>query len=434
MVSTSPNDSPRESAAAAAARSAPVVAARDPRLDFYRGIAMFIILFAHTPGNFFTSWIPARWGFSDATEMFVFCSGMASAIAFGRTFDRAGWVLGSGRVAYRVWQVYWAHLGMFFFIAMMLAFWDSFEIFEKTYINTLNLQPFFEGRTGRETGIFAGTAENIVGIFTLTYVPNYFDILPMYLVILVMMPFVIALARINLWLTAAVMVTVWLFAQGGILAFWGAEASAINFPAEPWSNREWFFNPFGWQLLFFTGFAFMRGWIPAPPVKWWLIALALIIVIANIPLSNIGVRAVNREWFGLAFEGNPVIDARVALKPFISKSDFGILRYVHFLALAYLGWVAAGAGGHRLIASGIGFFSKLWGQIVKHTMKVGQQSLAIFVFSMVFARILGFTYDQLGRDTFTVTAFNLLGVLTLVLVAYFVAWVKSQPWRPKRAA
>ena len=35
---------------------------RDPRLDFYRGIAMFIILFAHTPGNFFTLWIPARWG------------------------------------------------------------------------------------------------------------------------------------------------------------------------------------------------------------------------------------------------------------------------------------------------------------------------------------------------------------------------------------
>ncbi|MEL7099375.1 MAG: OpgC domain-containing protein, partial [Pseudomonadota bacterium] len=46
---------------------------RDLRLDFFRGIAMFIILIAHTPGNFLTSWIPARWGFSDATEIFVFC-------------------------------------------------------------------------------------------------------------------------------------------------------------------------------------------------------------------------------------------------------------------------------------------------------------------------------------------------------------------------
>ena len=92
------------SASPAAQRPAAQVRVRDIRLDFFRGIAMFIILFAHTPGNWITRWIPARWGFSDATEMFVFCSGMASAIAFGMTFDRAGWLLGSARVAYRVWN------------------------------------------------------------------------------------------------------------------------------------------------------------------------------------------------------------------------------------------------------------------------------------------------------------------------------------------
>ena len=85
---------------------------RDLRLDFFRGIAMFIILMAHTPGNIFTLWIPARWGFSDATEIFVFCSGMASAIAFGGAFARAGWLLGTARVLFRVWQVYWAHVGL----------------------------------------------------------------------------------------------------------------------------------------------------------------------------------------------------------------------------------------------------------------------------------------------------------------------------------
>ncbi len=434
MVTTSPNDIPQPSAAVAAYAASGTSGAttRDPRLDFYRGIAMIIILFAHTPGNFFTSWIPARWGFSDATEIFVFCSGMASAIAFGRTFDRAGWVLGTGRVAYRVWQVYWAHIAMFFFIAMMMAWWDSFGIFDRNYINQLNLQPFFEGRTGRSTGIFAGTAENIVGVFTLTYVPNYFDILPMYLVILVMMPFVIALSRINIWLMFAVIATVWLFAQDGLLERWGAEHLALNFPAEPWSNRQWFFNPFGWQLIFFTGFAFMRGWLPKPPVKLWLIALALIIVLANIPLSNIGVRAVNREWFG-AFEGNPVIDWRVANKPWIDKSSFGLLRYIHFLSLAYLFWVAAGVGGHRLIASGATFASRLWGHVVRIIMKIGQQSLAVFVFSMVFARIMGFTMDQIGRETWTVVGVNLVGVFAIICVAFFVAWIKSQPWRPKRA-
>ena len=56
---------------------------------------MWIILIAHIPGNPWTLWIPARFGFSDATEIFVFCSGMASALAFGTIFRRAGWLLGS---------------------------------------------------------------------------------------------------------------------------------------------------------------------------------------------------------------------------------------------------------------------------------------------------------------------------------------------------
>ena len=85
---------------AAANRAAPPPQAaqprvRDPRLDFYRGIAMFIILVAHIPGNRWAGWIPARFGFSDATEIFVFCSGMASAIAFGSSYARQGWWLGT---------------------------------------------------------------------------------------------------------------------------------------------------------------------------------------------------------------------------------------------------------------------------------------------------------------------------------------------------
>jgi hypothetical protein len=108
--------------------AAPKARVRDLRLDFFRGLAMFIILFAHTPGNFLTSWIPARFGFSDATEIFVFCSGMASAIAFGSTFDRAGFGLGTMRVGYRIWQVYWAHVGLFFATAALLAYLTNLDI------------------------------------------------------------------------------------------------------------------------------------------------------------------------------------------------------------------------------------------------------------------------------------------------------------------
>ena len=95
MTSVADPAMPRGPAREAAA--APAAGTRDIRLDFFRGLAMFIILIAHTPNNFFTSWIPARFGFSDATEIFVFCSGMASAIAFGRkAFEPRGLAAGHG--------------------------------------------------------------------------------------------------------------------------------------------------------------------------------------------------------------------------------------------------------------------------------------------------------------------------------------------------
>ena len=101
-----------EAPRAKAAIPAPRV--RDLRLDFFRGLAMFIILVAHIPFNAWGDWIPARFGFSDATEIFVFCSGMASAIAFGGAFLRRGWLMGTARVLFRCWQVYWAHICLFF--------------------------------------------------------------------------------------------------------------------------------------------------------------------------------------------------------------------------------------------------------------------------------------------------------------------------------
>ena len=140
MATTTPDT---DFARPAAARVQPAVSTRDPRLDFFRGIAMYIILIAHIPGNAWTGWIPARFGFSDATEIFVFCSGMASAIAFGGAFSRHGWMMGTTRVLFRVWQVYWAHICLFFFVAMSMAALDTYGDFEKSYVNGLNLQHFF---------------------------------------------------------------------------------------------------------------------------------------------------------------------------------------------------------------------------------------------------------------------------------------------------
>ena len=408
MATTTPSSDFAKPAQRAA--SAAPAAVRDPRLDFFRGIAMYIILVAHIPGNMWTGWIPARFGYSDATEIFVFCSGMASAIAFGGSYERGGWLMGTARVLYRCWQVYWAHICLFFFIAMCLAALDVYGDFEKTYINTLNLSHFFKD-----------PATNIVGLFTLTYVPNYFDILPMYLVILAMMPIIMALAGVNLWLTGAASVTVWLAANMGVLSL----------PAEPWSDRQWFFNPFGWQLLFFTGFAFMRGWLRPPPVSKVLFALALGFVVFSAPFGSWKVFSwLNDAFPDLGAAIRPVWGLTADLRP---KTEFGLLRYIHFLSLAYVAWVAVGPGGSRLITTGTGLLAGIWRVMLRWITKVGQQSLAIFVVSMALARLIGFAFDQLGRDVLTVSAGNLIGFAILTVVAYAVAWFKTSPWRRKPA-
>lgn len=366
---------------------------RDLRLDFFRGLGMFIIFIAHVPDNAWTLWIPARFGASDATEIFVFCSGMASAIAFGSIFRERSFALGAARTAYRIWQVYWAHIALFMVTVALLVFFDQLRG-DDFYVNRLFVIPFLEE-----------TPQHILALMTLNYVPNYFDILPMYLVLLAMMPFVAWLGIRNRWLAFAVIGTVWLLAQFDILQF-SAEV-------RPDVEREWFFNPFGWQLIFFIGFSFMMGWIKPPPARPWLIALAVAVLIFNLVFgSRWGWQ--DHQW---------IYDFRDATWPLFEKTDQGLYRTTHFLAIAYLAYLAGGEGGRRLAGAGA------WGRFVMIVRKVGQQSLAVFLASMVLAQVAGALMDVMGRNYLTVPLVNLAGFVILTGVAYTVAYFKSQPWR-----
>ncbi|MEM7619052.1 MAG: OpgC domain-containing protein [Pseudomonadota bacterium] len=370
-------------------------AMRDPRLDFFRGIGMFIIFIAHVPSNAWTLYIPARFGFSDATEVFVFCSGMASAIAFGKVYSERGWLLGTSRILFRTWQVYWVHLALFLFLLTLMCFFDSLGVFEKSYVSQLNLHKFLEN-----------PQQNLIGLMTLTYVPNYFDILPMYIGILLMVPIIMALRKFGVLPPLVFMFVLWLSAQ----------FSYFQLPAEPWSDRAWFFNPFGWQLIFFTGFAFMAGWIKPPPVNKYLITLSAIILIITIPLA----------FHKIIKEVVFIQELRRDYDDLIFKTNLGVLRYIHFLALSYICWVLAGPGGQWLqIKKGIASY------VIAIIHKVGQQALSTFIAGMVMAQVFGVFLDVTGRTALTYTIANFGGFICLIITAYVVSWFKSQPWKIK---
>jgi len=359
---------------------------RDPRLDFFRGLGMFIILMAHIPGNSFADWLPRRFGFSDAADMFVFCSGMASALAFARIFDNFGWFIGTARIVYRIWQVYWAHIGSFMVVVAVVVMIDN-------ALGTMD----YEHQLGVDT-IFAMSRTHIYGLMTLTYLPNYFDILPMYLVMLALIPVVLGLEKMHRAVILVVVCTFWL----------GANFFHLHFVADVADGREWFFNPFGWQLVFLSGFSLVRGWLPIPKVRAGFIGLAVVIVLLAVPLS-----------FPMDYSGlGPLERWHEALVFWTDKTNVGLARYVHFMATVYLAYVAAGERG-----------ANLRGPIVDVIRQVGQQTLAVFLTGLLAAQVLGVGFRFVGTGFWATALINVFGIVALIATAKIVHWFKVPPWQ-----
>jgi hypothetical protein len=360
---------------------------RDLRLDFFRGIALLLIFIAHMPDNWLAEYRPGAFGFSDSADIFVFVSGSAAAFAYLPSFRRAGFFAGTARILRRCAQLYIGHLGLFFTVAALCVAGNRFLTTNIDYVGSLNLGYFFDH-----------TEQALVGLYTMTYVPNYFDILPMYIVAMAMLPLVVLIARLDSRLAGL----------GCIALYVAVPFLKLELPAEISFDRPWFFNPFAWQFLFFTGLFLSAGWIKAPPVRGWLVVLCAVFLMASIPLSHYPTYS-RVAW---------LTRMRTHLEPFVTKTDLGILRWLHFLCLAYL--AAAVFKGREHILNG---------KFAAPFVKTGQQSLSVFLSGMALSIVAGMALDVIHRNMLSVVLVNAVGIGILILIAYVVAWFKSQPWR-----
>ena len=361
---------------------------RDVRVDFFRGAALLIIFVAHVPGNFLGDWIPARFGLSDAAHMFVFISGYAAAIAFGGTFLRFGFLAGTGRIAISCAQLYGAHIGLFVAVATLCAvFADQLGGLE--YAAQLNIG-----------GFFAEPGHALTGLFGLSYVPTFFDILPLYMVVLAMVPAAMLLARLHPFLPMAVSAVIWLAVQ----------VQGFALPAGYAEGALWGFNPFAWQLIFFTGYSLSIGWIARPAFSRPLVILAAVYVAgraaAMIPAIHESgeLLAMLRDWV--------LVHA--------SKPNLDIRQYLHFLAFAVV--VLALIEGRVQVLNGA------WAQPF---VKIGQQALVVFVCGMALSHLGGMVMRTYGTDAAIQLAVNGAGFGALFAIAHVSAWVKSPPWKAK---
>src|SRR6202163_1806884 len=149
---------------------------RDLRLDFFRGLALWFIYLDHVPDNM-VSWLTIRnYGFSDATEIFVFISGYTAAFVYGREMSNRGGVVASARILKRAWQLYVAHI--FLFVIYMA---------EIAYVAATFDNPLYS----EEMGIFNFLKQpdvTMIQALLLKFKPANMDVLPLYIVLLTGLP------------------------------------------------------------------------------------------------------------------------------------------------------------------------------------------------------------------------------------------------------
>ncbi len=276
---------------------------RDTRIDVLRALALLTIFIDHIPGTVFEKLTYQNLGFSDAAEAFVLLSGISVGLAYGTKFERGEWLLPSLRMARRAGVLYASHivttvvtLGIFCAGAVLAR--------RPELLTQINIGPLIEK-----------TPETLIGIATLGHQLGYNNILPLYAVLLLASPLLLAMMRVNLWFTVAVSGLLWLAA-----GLW--QIAPRNYP-EP---GYWFLNPLSWQLLFVVGAAATLhvrrgGKIPVTP---WLVRAAAIY--AGISFLWIHSPLWGQvTWFGLP----PVLGG-------FDKTFLSLSRLTHILSIAYL--------------------------------------------------------------------------------------------------
>ena len=272
-------------------------------IDFWRGFALVTIFINHVPGIAFERFTTRNLSISDSAELFVFLAGWSLRFvvrAAGRHTPAGELTL---RLFGRALRIYGAQI-LITMVALAMIAGAALLLDQPLLFQWHNAAAVFEA-----------PAVAHIGLVGLTHQLGYFNILPLYVVLMVAAPAIALLDRASPWLLAGVSFSLWAAA----LMF------GVNLPTWPVEGR-WFFNPLSWQFIFVLGFVFARPDRGPGALARKHMALARVLAI---PLVLIGAAMAFHQW------SPPVArlpEPRLAFmfdKTFLSPS-----RVVHFLAAA----------------------------------------------------------------------------------------------------
>ncbi|MGH7119567.1 MAG: OpgC family protein [Acetobacteraceae bacterium] len=354
---------------------------RDLRVDFFRGLALWWIFADHIPRNVMGNLSLRNFTLCDATEVFVLLAGFGSALAYGRALDRSGWLYSGADVVRRAWTLYVAHIFLFVLFAAQVgasaAALNKGAYLEEIHLDVLATAPY----------------RALLDALSLLFQPAYLNILPLYVVLLLMFAVALPLLRRPALLLA---LSFGVYAVVRILHF--------NLPTA--GGGRWFFNPLAWQLLFVIGaiLAYAPPRIPMPP-RVLDIAAGLILLI--------GLLIAQIVW---PFPELAAHLPRWLLAWLIDVDKAGLHPY-RLLCILALVWAV-----YRLVAPRAAWLSN---RVAALFVLAGQHSLPVFC-SGILLSFLGRLAMERGHGVAMQVAVNLLGGLGMIAVATIAAWYRAK--------
>lgn len=361
----------------------PKVSQRELRLDLFRGMALWLIFIDHLPANLLT-WLTIRnYGFSDATEIFIFISGYTAAFVYGRAMRESGFVIAAARVLKRVWQIYVAHVFLF---VIFLA--------EISYVATSFENPLYS----EEMGILDFLKQpdvTIIQALLLRFKPVNMDVLPLYIVLMFFLPPILWLMLRKADLALALSVALY-------AATWHFDLALSAYP-----SGVWVFNPFAWQLLFVFG-----AWCALGGAKRMTRILASNVTLVLSAAYLLAAFFVTLTWY--VPQLHPLMPKQLEQWMYpINKPDLDVLRFAHFLALA---------------AITVRFLPKDWSGLrsrwLRPVILCGQHSLEIFCLGIFLAFAGQFFLAEIAGGAFVHFLVSLTGIILMSSAAWLFSWYK----------
>ncbi len=351
---------------------------RDLRLDLFRGVGLWMIFLDHIPHDV-VSWLTLRnYGFSDAAEFFVFISGYLAGYIYGPIVKAGHFLAALKRLWKRAIEMYVAHIMLFLVFTAQIA--RTVRKFDNPlYEDEFNVHNFL-----LHPDVLIGQA------LTLRYKPVNLDVLPLYITLIATAPFMLwaMVRRPNLTLL------------GSIVLYVFARKFDWNLASYP-PGTSWYFNPFAWQLMFI--FAAWCGTGGANKI-WPIIQSRLALVVASLWLL-FGFLIVMSWHFAILGWWVPAWLNKMIYP--IDKTNLDMLRFTHFLALAFV--VA------RFVPRNLAALTSKW---LRPMVMCGRHSLPIFCFGVFLSFGAHWVLMQYTRGVWEQLVVSAVGIVTMVGIAW----------------